>query len=85
MERISELGSLYVSCLAIRVRSDRLTSEISAKEGLRRMTRNHIHLAQGVPGADSVISGTLYFPFFESLILSISPTLPQVCAHLLKS
>lgn len=35
----------------------KLTSAISSeKEGLSRMNRNHIHLAQGVPG-DAVISG----------------------------
>jgi len=36
-------------------------STSSAKEGLSKMKRNHIHLAQGVPG-DKVISGKLLLP-----------------------
>ncbi|EDR03014.1 uncharacterized protein LACBIDRAFT_307873 [Laccaria bicolor S238N-H82] len=36
--------------------------EYISKQGLSKMKQNHIHLAQGLPGHNGVISGTLSLP-----------------------
>ncbi|KAL4400534.1 tRNA 2'-phosphotransferase [Malassezia pachydermatis] len=56
------------SCQAIHGTNDEAWTQIEASQALRRMQRNHIHLAKGVPGSSGVISGTYHSP------------LPQACA-----
>jgi RNA:NAD 2'-phosphotransferase (TPT1/KptA family) len=61
MVQLGELGSLFVWNFNILLHIFRELSPASCAEtqGLSKMTRNHIHLAQGV-ATDNVISGTSF-------------------------
>jgi RNA:NAD 2'-phosphotransferase (TPT1/KptA family) len=43
--------------------------DIIQKEGLKPMTRNHIHFATGLPKEDGVISGLCFFALHKSSYL----------------
>ena len=46
---------------------DRLTLRRLAKEGLKTMTRNHIHCAVGLVGSEEVTSGTFHHLVYDTI------------------
>lgn len=62
----------FAPCLTLQSVCAELMSSILAEQGLSKMTRNHIHLAQGVPSS-GVISGTPHWFIYSICLAAFLP------------